>query len=249
MAQPTVTEISSFGDVDFDQDVDTETVIASSGGIAVNGDAEDSAFNSGLNKGILAGDDVTLDDSIVGDGNTQLNDSTVGAFAARGNATNAVGENVLLGSGDLVDIDSEGDAQAVTGNGNEVTGDVTFDLHNVDGPMNFAVGDANRQNALEDNSSTVEDSYNQDHSIEDSYNTSYQDSYNTLSEDNDSHTSTVEDSYNTLHEDNDTTTWDWASESSYESHSEDNDTFEASLDLEHTELDLWGDDNDIELDA
>ena len=185
MENVTITELNSQGDVDFDQDIDTDTVMASGGGIAVNGDVEDSAFNTGFNSGIMAGDDVDLDDSIVGDGNTQLNDSDIGAFAARGNATNAVGENVLLGSGDLVDIDAEGDAQAVTGNGNDVKGDIDVDLEHVDGPVNMAFGDGNSQNALEDNSTNYEDSFNEDYSVEDSYNTRYEDSYNSHYEDND----------------------------------------------------------------
>ena len=143
--------------MDFDQDVDTDTVIAGAGGVAVNGDVSHSAFNTGVNTGILAGDDVDLEDSIVGDGNTQLNDSDVGAFSGRGNATNIQGENVNTGSGDLIDVDAEGDAQVVTGNANEVTGDVDLDVSNSDGPINLAVGDDIRQNALEDNSFTLED--------------------------------------------------------------------------------------------
>ena len=249
MADPTITEINAFGDVDFDQDIDTETVVASSRGIAVDGDVDDSAFNSGTNTGIIAGDDVDLDDSIVGNGNTQINDSTVGAFAARGSATNAQGENVLLGSGDLVDIDAEGDAQAVTGNANDVMGDANANLHNVDGPVNLAFGDGNHQNAIEDNSVNYEDSFNEDHSVEDSYNTAYEDSYNTVSEDNDTTTTEVEDSFNSSYEDNDTTTWDWSSESSYESAYEDSDTYQAELEVEENDVDIWGDDNEVELDA
>jgi hypothetical protein len=249
MADPTTTEINAWGDVDFDQDIDTETVAASSRGIAIDGDVDDSAFNSGTNTGIVAGDDVDLDDSIVGNGNTQINDSTVGAFAAHGSATNAQGGNVLLGSGDLVDIDSEGDAQAVTGNGNDVMGDVDVDLDDTDGPVNLAFGDGNHQNALEDNSTTYEDSFNEDHSIEDSYNTAYDDSFNTVSEDNDTTSIEYDDSFNSHYEDNDTSSYDWASESSYESSYEDNDSYQADVDMDDNAVDIWGDENDVDLDA
>ena len=249
MENVTITELNSKGDVDFDQDIDTDTVLASGGGIAVNGDVEDSAFNTGFNSGIMAGDDVDLDDSIVGDGNTQLNNSDIGAFAARGNATNAVGENVLIGSGDLVDIDAEGDAQAITGNGNDVKGDIDVDLSHVDGPVNMAFGDGNSQNALEDNSTTYEASFNEDYSVEDSYNTHVEDSYNSHYEDNDTETTSVEDSFNSRYEDNDSESWNWSEESSYESSYEDNDSFQAELDLESNDVDVWGEDNDVALDS
>ena len=58
MQNVTITEITGKGDVDFDQAIDTDTVIASGGGVAVNGAVSQSAFNTGLNTGIIAGDDV-----------------------------------------------------------------------------------------------------------------------------------------------------------------------------------------------
>ena len=212
MKNVTITDISG-RDVDFDQAIDTDTVIASGGGVAVNGDLSDAAVNTGYNSGILAGDDVDLDDSIVGDGNTQVNDSTVGAFAARGNATNVTGENVNMGSGDLLDVDAEGDAQVAHGNANRFTGDVTTDLQNVDGPINLAIGDENRQNALEDNSTNFEDSFN------------------------------------TRTEDNDTTRWDWDSHDETTSTFEDNDSFEANLEVTEQQAEVFGEDNDLELEA
>jgi hypothetical protein len=157
MKNVTITDITSKGDVDFDQDVDTDTVIAGAGGIAVNGPVSGSAFNTGVNTGIMAGDDVDMEDSIVGNHNTQLNDSEVGAFADHGNATNVQGENVNMGSGDLIDVDSGGDAQVVTGNFNHVMGDVDVDAAGSDGPINVAVGEDIRQQAHEDNSFTLED--------------------------------------------------------------------------------------------
>ena len=249
MKNVTITELNSTGDVYFDQDIDTDTVIASAGGVAVNGDVEDSAFNTGVNTGIMAGDDVTLDDSIVGNGNTQMNDSTIGAFAAHGSALNAQGENVLVGSGDLVDIDAEGDAQAITGNANDVTGAVSFEAHNVDGPVNLAVGDGNHQQAIEDNSTSYEDSFNYDASTDGSYNTLVEDSFNERYEDNDTTETSWHDSYNERYEDNDTTTWDWSSEEHETSSYEDNDTYSLAAEVEENEVDVWGDDNEVELDA
>lgn len=278
MRNVTISEITGLGDVDFDQSIDTDTIIASGGGVAVNGSVFDSAVNTGRNDGILAGDDVSLSDSIVGHGNTQVNDSTVGAFAGGyGDATNVTGQNVNMGSGTLLDVDALGDAQVAYGNGNRLTGDVSFNATGVDGPLNLAVGDDNRQNALEDNSTTVDDSfnadfsteiddsYNTDNSISDSYDTLYDDSFNTSAEDNDSSTSTVEDSFNAsaedndswsssvadsfnpVAEDNDTTTWDWDSHDQSSATAEDNDSYTEYHDLDEQHLVAWGD--DIELDA
>ena len=243
MANNTVTEISG-EDVDFDQDIDTDTITASRGGIAVNGDVEDSAFNTGVNSGIMAGDDVDLDESVVGNGNTQFNDSTVGAFSARGNATNVNGQNVNMGSGDLIDVDAQGDAQVANGNGNRFQGDVDVDLDEVDGPINLAFGDRNSQNALEDNSTTIEDSFNTDNSTNDSFNERFEDSFNTSVEDNDSFSERVQDSFNTHVEDNDTSNWDWDQRSESHQSIEDNDSFEQHVELQDSDDDSWGEDAD-----
>jgi len=248
MKNISLTEISGGGDVDFDQEFETDTVTAVGGGIAVNGDVDESVLNSGVNTGIMAGDDVDLDDSIVGNGNTQVNDSTVGAFSGRGNATNVQGENVNMGSGDLIDVDAQGDAQVANGHGNEFQGDTSVALAGVDGPVNLAFGDGNRQNALEDNSTNVEDSFNTDNSVEGSGNTLIDDSFNTLVEDNDTTTTTVDDSFNTVHEDNDSVSFDWQSHYEDNSSYQDNDSWEAKLDLESHHVDVWGDDNEIDLD-
>ena len=164
MKNVTITDIESKGDVDFDQNVDTDTVIAGAGGIAVNGDVSESVFNTGRNSGVMAGDDVDLDDSIVGNDNTQINDSDVGAFSGRGDATNVQGEKVNMGSGDLIDVDSHGDAQVVTGHFNTVTGDI--DASHSDGPINLAVGEDIAQQAQEDNSENVQDNDTELHSFE-----------------------------------------------------------------------------------
>ena len=245
MENVTITEIKG-EDVHFDQAIDTDTVIASGGGVAVNGDMKDSAVNTGFNSGIIAGDDVSLDDSILGDGNMQVNDSQIDAFAVGGNATSARGENVNLGSGQIFDVDAGEDATIVTGHGNEVTGDVNVDVAHADGPVNVAVGDDNSQYGFEDESSTIEDSFNLDASVEDSFNTVSQETTTASYEDNDSHTQRVEDSFNTKVEDNDVTSWNqeqsWTDESSYE----DNDSWVAKTEMELEEIAVWGDDNVVE---
>ena len=71
--------------------------------------------------------------------------------------------------------DAHGDAQVTVGDGNEVQGDTSVALHGVDGPVNLAIGDDNAQQAAEDNSETIEDSYNRDHSANDSFNEKFED--------------------------------------------------------------------------
>ena len=247
MKNVTITDISG-DDVDFDQKIDSDSVTALAGGVAVNGDVDDSAINTGVNTGIMAGDDVDLDHSVVGSGNTQLNDSTVGAFAGRGDATNIQGENVNMGSGDLLDIDTDGgDAQVVNGNGNQTFGDIDVDADGA-APSNFVFGNGNDANALQDNSTTIEDSFNTDNSVEDSGNLSIDDSFNTVTEDNDTTELSIDDSGNFFSEDNDLTTFDF--EQTFEDNSvfEDNDstTLEAELDVTDVELDD-ADGNDLDL--
>lgn len=174
----TITTITAKGDVTFDQKVDNTTTIADKGGVAVSGDVEGSAVNTGLNKGIIAGDDVNANDTIIGDDNIQLNDSTAGAVAGQGDATSITGENVNTGSGDLTDVDAQGDAQVVSGNGNQVTGDTSIEVSDTDGPLNVAAGNDIQQQGLEDKSTNVNDSFNADNSVEDSGNSLVQDSFN-----------------------------------------------------------------------
>ncbi|MFN0030416.1 MAG: hypothetical protein ACKV2O_24950 [Acidimicrobiales bacterium] len=250
MKNVTITEISG-SDVDFDQTIDSDSVVAMAGGIAVNGPVRDSALNTGVNKGIMAGDDVDLDHSVVGDRNVQLNDSDVGAFAQGGDATNIQGENVNMGKGDLIDVDTDGgDAQVVNGNGNQVMGDIDVDASGADGPANFVFGNGNSANALEDNSTNIEDSYNTDMSIDDSYNTAYEDSFNKSFEDNDTHKSTVQDSFNTSVEDNDLTKFSWEETYTDNSTTEDNDTFEWDGSWKEVDVDLHhAEGNEIDLHA
>ncbi len=247
MKNVTITDISG-DDVEFDQTIDSDEVIAASGGIAVNGSVDGSVFNTGRNSGIMAGDDVDLDHSTVGNGNTQISDSTVGAFSGRGDATNIQGENVNMGSGDLLDIDTDGgDAQVVNGNGNQTFGDIDVDADGA-APSNFVFGNGNDANALQDNSTTIEDSFNTDNSVEDSFNTSIEDSGNFFSQDNDTTELSVDDSFNTEVEDNDVTTFDF--EQTFEDNSQvfDNDSFQAELEIDAADVELLdATDNDIDI--
>jgi hypothetical protein len=250
MSDININDLSGSEDVDFDQRIDNDQVVATAGGVAVNGDVDRSAVNTGINTGIMAGDDVDLDHSVVGDGNTQISDSTVGAFSGRGDATNIQGENINMGRGDLLDVDTDGgDAQVVNGNGNQTFGDIDVDADGASGPQNFVFGNNNDANALQDNSVNIDDSFNTDNSVEDSGNLSIDDSFNQSFEDNDTTELSIDDSGNFLSEDNDVTTFDF--EQSFEDNSvfEDNDTFSAALDVDATEVDLDdADGNDLDLD-
>ena len=248
MAEVNINEITAEGDVDLDQTIDSDTLIAGAGGIVANGGISGSALNTGRNDGIMAGDDVDLDHSAVGDGNTQISDSDVGAFSGRGDATNITGENINMGRGDLLDVDTGGgDAQVVNGNGNQTFGDIDVDADGA-APSNFVFGNGNDANALQDNSTTIEDSFNTDNSVEDSGNLSIDDSFNTVTEDNDTTELSIDDSGNFFSEDNDLTTFDF--EQTFEDNSvfEDNDstTLEAELDVTDVELDD-ADGNDLDL--
>ncbi|MFN0030333.1 MAG: hypothetical protein ACKV2O_24530 [Acidimicrobiales bacterium] len=234
----TITELSGH-DVRFDQTIESDSIIAAAGGVAINGSVRDSAVNTGINTGIMAGDDVDLDESTVGNGNVQFTESNVGAFAQGGDATNIEGHNVNMGKGDLIDVETgRGDAQVVNGHGNQVMGDIDVDAEGSDGPTNFVFGSGNRANALEDNSENVSDSFNVDKSVEDSYNTKYEDSYNLDKQDNDTKTTTIEDSYNVHEEDNDKhlTSMEWT-ETDNSIH-EDNDSWSADFEYQELEVDL-----------
>jgi hypothetical protein len=248
----TITRIYAEGDVEFDQEIDNDIVMADDGGVAVGGDLEDGVVNTGTNTGVIAGDDADLEDSVVGNGNTQINDSEVGAFADHGEASNIEADgNVNTGAGDVVDVDSHGDAQVATGNGNEITGDVDVDASGAAGPVNVAVGDANEQQAIEDLSTDVEGSYNTDNSVEDVGNVAVEDSFDETIEDNDTMSTTIEGSFDSSAEDNDSIAYE--ATASYDDHSsfsdDDSTLYAESTDL--AEADIYGDDNslDMELDG
>jgi hypothetical protein len=244
-------------DIDVDQDVDQDITSADRGGIATGGDVSHSQQNSGSIVGVQAGGDVDADHAVFGNGNVVFNESSVGAFALGGDATNVDtdGGNALLGRGTINDIDNSGGGQVALGNGNRLSGDVDVDVDDVEGNLNLAIGDDNHQQALQDNSTTVSDSFNTDNSVDDSFNTDFEDSFNTET--------TVADSFNTderFHvEDNDDYSQHDSGNSTYEEtyesnlDYEDNDVERYSTEEHHTDIDqhtdVWGDDNDLDLDA
>lgn len=66
--------------------LDQRIVQADDGAVAAGGDIEDSAVNTGNLDGVQAGGDVNVEDSVVGDDNTAIEDSDIGAFADGGDA-------------------------------------------------------------------------------------------------------------------------------------------------------------------
>ena len=159
-------EINAKGDVkNLDLDFEPTITTATQGGVAAGEDIDDSSVNTGSFQGIQNSGhgEVDAEDAIFGNGNMVFENSDIGAFALGGDATNTDidGENVLLGGGVLNNAEVHGDGQAVAGMGNDVQGDTSVNLHNVDGPLNLAIGDGNDQSALE------QDTFVLDQSVED----------------------------------------------------------------------------------
>jgi hypothetical protein len=247
-------------DLHYNQDIND--VRASQGSVAAGQDIHDTAINTGWFKGVQAGSGpVYADHAVIGDGNTSVQDSTIGAIATNGSSATNVPGNAVFGSGSLndihgdgqvaqghssiVDLDNHGNGnlnygsgtlndvdthgngpvavdhssanqvtagdhgQAVLGNFNKLTGDVSVDLHGTTGNANLAIGDGNHQNAEQVDASrhftdySVRDSYNthtetddhSNHSVNDSYNhKTIEDSFNKSWDSHDTHS--VSDSYN-----------------------------------------------------
>jgi hypothetical protein len=119
--------ITAFGDVnqEFDNDVvsgdgavaagDNAQVNTGDGAVQAGEDIEDSNVVTGNVTDSVLADDIS--DSVVGDGNQVIDDSTVGAASfGSGDATNVEAENALLGDGTLVDGGS-GDINLNQGDG------------------------------------------------------------------------------------------------------------------------------------
>ena len=92
-----------------------------------------------------------------------------------------------------------------TGHGNQLTDDVELDLRDTDGPVDVAIGDRNAQQAVEDDSTRTEDSFNRDASTDGSHNATVEDSFDTTTSDDDTTSTTVEGSMNHEALENDTT--------------------------------------------
>ena len=164
--------ITAFGDVDqtFDNDVvsgdgavaagDNAQVNTGDGAVQAGDDIEDSNVVTGNVTDSVLADDIS--DSVVGDGNQVIDDSTVGAASfGEGDATNVEAENALLGDGTLVDGGSgditlnqgEGDltqiddstlSESVVGDGTVQSNDVTIDA---DDGSSVAFGDGSTATA------------------------------------------------------------------------------------------------------
>ena len=78
-----------FVNIEDNDDTTSEQNVARDGGIVVDGNVSNSAVNSGVVQGVLAGDDVDAKGVTVGDDNVQVDDVNAGAFALGGDAINA----------------------------------------------------------------------------------------------------------------------------------------------------------------
>ena len=165
-----ITEINAQGDVkNVEIEIKPNNTTATDGGVAAGDDIDDSAVNTGSVKGVQnAGEgQVDAEDAIIGDKNTEIEDSEIGAIAQGGDASNTDidGENVLVGDGELNNSEVDGDGTAVAGKGNDVAGDTDVKVEDVDGPVNVAAGDANDQAAAEQDTTVVDQSQT-DNSVE-----------------------------------------------------------------------------------
>ncbi len=165
-----ITEINAQGDVkNVEIEIKPNNTTATDGGVAAGDDIDDSAVNTGSVKGVQnAGEgQVDAEDAIIGDKNTEIEDSEIGAIAQGGDASNTDidGENVLVGDGELNNSEVDGDGTAVAGKGNDTAGDTDVKVEDVDGPVNVAAGDANDQAAAEQDTTVVDQSQT-DNSVE-----------------------------------------------------------------------------------
>ena len=244
--------ITAFGDVtqDFDNDVvtgdenalggDGAQVNSGDGAVQAGGNITDATIATGNVEGSVTGD---VYDSVVGDDNQVIDDSTVGAVSfGEGDAINA--DNVNQGDGTIVD-DAYGDVNVNAGDGDQtVVSDSTLSESAVGGSTvqsndvditaddgsSVAFGDGSSAEASDvdvyNESGTVQvadDGATQtaatDNSINDSYDT--EGSFNTTDNSLDA---SINDSYDptSVYEDNDTTT----------TTTEDNDTTTTTVDDE-----------------
>ncbi len=178
--------ITAFGDVnqDFDNDVvsgdgavaagDNAQVNTGDGAVQAGGDISDATNATGNVDGSVTGD---VSDSVVGDHNQVIDDSTVGAATfGEGDATNVAADNAILGDGTLVDGGSgditlnqgEGDVTQIEGSdlSESVVGGGTVQSNDVDidasggGAVGFGEGSTATADTqvtdIEGNSGTVQ---------------------------------------------------------------------------------------------
>lgn len=153
---------SGDGSVAVGEDGSAEGVATGDGAVAA-GDDISAPVNTGENSGVIADGDVTLDDSIIGDGNTQVNDND---------------GQVALGDGN---VQAQDGGQAA--GGDLTDNDINITDSDLDG-VNFGEGGT----AVQDNDTYTDNSVTQDFSQE----TTNTDSFNTDASVNDSFNADVE---------------------------------------------------------
>ncbi len=183
------------------EDSDFEGVATGDGAVAAGDDIEGNV-NTGTNTGVI-GDDADIDDSIFGDGNTQVNDAEGTVVMGDGNVVATEGSQAAgddLSDDDITIDDSTLNGSNVGGSGNTAVqdndtnisdDDVTTTVTDIDTTVTTDI-DNSVDNSIED-SFDVEDSFDTDNSVNDSFNA--EDSFTTDSSVNDSFT--AEDSFNT----------------------------------------------------
>ncbi|MEA3215407.1 MAG: hypothetical protein QOJ19_1563 [Acidimicrobiia bacterium] len=131
----TFTDIYARGNVKFTQDINNVT--AMQGGVAAGHDISRAAVNTGEFKGIQAGNGpVFADHGVIGDGNTSVQGSHLGALGTNGGTANNVPGSAVFGSGSLNEI--HGNGQVAQGGSSIV--DVDNHGH---GNLNFGNGTLN----------------------------------------------------------------------------------------------------------
>jgi hypothetical protein len=159
------------------RDIRDSQVNSGDGAVQVGGGSS-GPINTGTNSGIMAGGSV--DDTIIGDGNTQVGDVKDGNVAVGGSVTDVEtrGGDAVVGDGNAV-VQGEGNT---TGFGSGAVTD--FGKANIEGSQVAVAGGAIQDNDQE-TSTTIQDSFNDqssshvattdvvtavDHSINDSFN-------------------------------------------------------------------------------
>lgn len=179
------------------EDSDFEGVATGDGAVAAGDDIEGNV-NTGTNTGVI-GDDADIDDSIFGDGNTQVNDTDGTVVMGDDNVVATEGSQAAgddLSDDDITVENSTLEGSNVGGAGNTAVqdndvnisdDDVTTTVTDIDTTISTDI-----DNSIND-SFDVEDSFDTDNSVNDSFDV--EDSFTTDNSVNDSFT--AEDSFNT----------------------------------------------------
>ncbi|MFN8022221.1 MAG: IniB N-terminal domain-containing protein [Acidimicrobiales bacterium] len=167
------------------EDSDFEGVATGDGAVAA-GDDIDGNVNTGTNTGVI-GDDADIDDSIFGDGNTQVNDAEGTVVLGDDNVTATGGSQAAgddLSDDDITIDDSDLNGSNVGGSGNTAVqdndtsisdDDVTTTVTDIDTTVTTDI-DNSVDNSIDD-SFNATDSFDTDNSVNDSF--TAEDSFNT----------------------------------------------------------------------